>query len=193
MDQRALELLHIIAQLTGIAQIDGIALSPLHGPGDVFAPNCRFNDVLHISHREAVARRLCPPHLKVEIITARCPVVVRAARAAQWAQHGLDPQAGLLDGLQIRAKDLDAQHAAYACGQHLGARLDGHPEDIGHAGESERSVHLLEQFIPGHRPLLSADVTICCAVRLKKTRELAKWEIRCEARILELLGWPEYH
>ena len=55
-----------------------------------------------------------------------------------------------LDGGKVRPEHFDAQLCAKAGGEHFGAGLDRHPENVGHARRLDFLVHLGKQLFPSH-------------------------------------------
>ena len=51
---------------------------------------------------------------------------------------------------EVGAEHFDTEHTAKAGGEHLGARLDRHPEDVRHARRLDLRVHFRDQLVPGH-------------------------------------------
>ncbi len=56
----------------------------------------------------------------------------------------------VLDFAEVGAENFDAENRAETGGEHLGARLDRHPEDIRHAGRFDFLIHLRDELFPGH-------------------------------------------
>jgi len=112
------------------------------------------NYPLHVANVQPKARGGRPVHRKIEEITAGTALGKRTAgkgrRALILLKRVLDGDAGFLNGGEVGTKHLDAQGRANTGGEHLGAGLDGHPEDIGHPRKFQLLVHVLDQPVPGH-------------------------------------------
>jgi hypothetical protein len=86
--------------------------------------------------------------------------VVRSAKTLRVS--GRSPQrlfnidGDILDLLKVGAENLDAENRSEAGGEHLGPRLNRHPENVRHARCPDIRVHLGDELFPRHAgpPLL---------------------------------------
>ena len=148
--QHAPEALEVAPLVAQVAHVDAVALAALDRLRHARAPDRGLDDVLHVAHGHAVARDRVAPDAEVEVVAARRALREGAPRARHGGEHALDVAADATDLGQVGAEDLDPDRGAEAGGEHLGAGHDRHPEDVGHAREADRPVHLVVEALPGH-------------------------------------------
>ena len=141
----------------GIAQVDREARATGDRRRDRHAADGRLDDVLDISHRQAVARdRLAVGH-DVDVLAPGLAFRERAARARHLAQHALEGDADALDLFQVLAEDLDPHRRADTGRQHVDARANRRRDRHLVAGHAERDIQVTRQFGEGPRLLLGPD------------------------------------
>ena len=149
-DQDALEHLRFVAQLAGIAHVDGKALAPFDGAGDVLAADGGFDHVLDVAHREPIAGHGAAVDFEVVEVPAHHPLGVDVARAGDVLERPFHLFANFLDHLQVGAEDFDADRGADAGSQHVDAPLDGHGPGVGDAGNLQGGIHLIDELLRRH-------------------------------------------
>jgi len=132
--KHALELVQVIAKIARITDADGIAFTTFHGGGNGVAANGCFNGVIDIANGQAMARGGLAIDGEIEEITAGRPFCKNAARVRQIGQRLFNLHADVLNRAQVGPEDFDAELRTKPGREHFGSRLDGHPEDVGHAG-----------------------------------------------------------
>src|SRR6185369_9864778 len=148
--EHALESVEIVAEIAGVANADGITLATFDSCGDRFSADGGFDDVIHVAHGKTVTRCLFAIRCEVEEVTSGCSLGKGAACVGKIAQRFFNLHTDVLNLAKIRAKDFDAKNGAKPSRQHLSARLNGHPEDICHAGRLDFLVHLGDEPFPRH-------------------------------------------
>src|SRR4029077_9190596 len=148
--QHALEGIEVIPEIARVAHVDRIAFAPFDGHRDGLAANGTLNDVVYVLDTKAVSGCSFAVHGKVEEISARRAFGKDAARVRKITQSIFDLHRNSFDLLQVGAEDLNPEDSAKARGKHLRARLDRHPENVGHAGRLDRFVHFGEELFPRH-------------------------------------------
>ncbi len=148
-DEHAAQPIDIVAQLAGITHVDRIALAPFDGRCDVLASNRAHDHRLDLGYGQAVSRDLIAPRLEVDEVAACGSLRVDAARAFDPIERAFDLHAHALDLLRIGAEDLDANRRTHAGGEHVNSALDGLGPGVGHTGDLERPIHLIDQLLPG--------------------------------------------
>ncbi|MNQ75887.1 hypothetical protein D3C85_906960 [compost metagenome] len=141
---------HRVAVALGIAQVDGIALAAFDGLTHVHAADGGGQHRLHVGDVEAIAGRLEPVYLHLDVAATGHPLGVDRGRPLHLADDLLELLAESLDHLEIRTGYLDADRGLDAGGQHVDAGLDGGHPGVGEAGELDEGVELLLQLLRGH-------------------------------------------
>src|SRR5207302_1626981 len=72
-----------------------------------------------------------------------------AASIREIAKNSFDFDAEVLNRPEVGTENFDAKLGAEASGEHFSAGLNGHPENVGHAGRFDFLIHLGEQLFPG--------------------------------------------
>ncbi|MNK96910.1 hypothetical protein D3C87_1172210 [compost metagenome] len=141
---------HRIPIALGVAQVDGVALAPLDGLAHLHAAHRGGKHRLHIGDVEAVAGRFEPVDVHLHIAATGHPLGVDGGRSRHLADDLLQLLAKLLNDLEVRPRDLDADRGLDAGGQHVDAGLDGGHPGVGEAGEADEGVELLLELLRGH-------------------------------------------
>ena len=131
-----------------VTGVDGVTLAALDCSRDGLAADGHLDHVIYVANGKAVARGGFAIDGEIEEITAGAALGKGAAGIGKIAEGALDLRSGVLDFIEVGAEDLHAQHAAKSGGEHLGPGLDGHPEDVRHAGDADLGVHLGDQVCP---------------------------------------------
>ena len=151
--QDPLELIDVVPQLPRVAHIDWVALPALDGAGDVHAADGRLDHLLDLAHRQAVAGDGVAPDIDIHEKPSGHPLGVDAARAGHRLQETFDPNAQVLDGIQIGPENLDAHRGADAGAEHVDPGADRHGPGILNPGKLHPPVHLLHQLVVGQGAL----------------------------------------
>src|SRR6516225_7571657 len=153
---RTRKLIEVAPEIAGVAHTDRIAFTTFHGHCDRVPSDGALDDLIHILDLKTVSGRGLSVHGEVQKITSGSSLSESASCVWKIGEGLFDLNCNVLDSLEIRAEDLDTQHRPESGCQHLGAGLDRHPEDLGHARSPTRLVHLFDQLIPSRpsRPLL---------------------------------------
>ena len=133
-DEHTLERIEVFAEITRVTHRDGVTLASFDGRGNRFAADGRFDDVIHVTHGEAVARGGLAFDFEIEEVTAGGALGENAACIGKIRKRFFDLHADVLDRPEVRTKNFDAKWCAKSGREHLRARLDRHPELISHAG-----------------------------------------------------------
>src|SRR5205807_4897066 len=113
--------------------VDRITFAAFHRGRNVFAADGALDDVVHVTDFQSVARSGFAVHIEVEEIAADGALRECTPRVGQICQLALDLHRELLNFAKIGSENFHAEHAAKTGGEHLGARLDRHPENVRHA------------------------------------------------------------
>ena len=155
--ENAAERLRVRSLIGRIAQVDREARASGDGRRDRHAADGRLDDVLDVSHRQAVARdRLAVGH-DVDVLAPGLPLGERAAGARHLAQHALEGDADAFDLVQVLAEDLDPHRRADTGRQHVDARADRRRDRHLVAGHAERGIQVTRQLRERARLLLGPD------------------------------------
>jgi hypothetical protein len=139
-----------VPQFAAVAQVDRVALQPLHGLGDVHAAHGGHDDVLDITHGESIAGGLFPPDLVVQKITAGHPLRIDAQRprdipddASTFSPISLStcrssPMILMPTGVLMPVESMSM------------TGLDGHGPGVGQAGKLDGLVQFIHQIVHGH-------------------------------------------
>ncbi len=150
--EHPLERFEVLTKLACIAHVNGIPFPPFNDFGNVRAADSRHYHIFNILHRQIMPGRLLTLHMKVNEIAARDPLSKSATSIRLcpgiFLQGTLNPNRDLLNCCKVWPKHLNPQRAPNACREHLGARLHGHPPDVGHARIAHRLVHLSDKPFP---------------------------------------------
>ena len=149
-NQHAFEGVEVLAEIPGVSNIDWVSLAPFDRGGDGFPANGGFNNIIDISRGQSEARRLVTLDVEVQEISARGALGENGAGIGSPCQRLFHFHGGLLNSSQVRAKNFQAQFGAEAGGEHVGPRLDRHPEYVGHAGRFCLLVHFGDDLFPRH-------------------------------------------
>src|SRR4029077_10611670 len=149
-DKHALERVEVFAKISRVSRIDRITLASFDCSRDILSADGRFNDVVYIANFQSVTRSRFAIHSKIQEITANRALGECAARIREFGQFFFDLHRELLDLAKIGTKNFYAEHAAKSGGEHFGARLDWHPEDVRHAGRLNIRVDFGKQLFPSH-------------------------------------------
>src|SRR5207247_2718617 len=87
---------------------------------------------------------------KIEKIATDCAFGENAPRVWKLSQLFLDLNGQFLNLAKIRTKNFYAEDAAKSRGQHFGARLDRHPENIRHSRRLNVRINFCKELLPGH-------------------------------------------
>src|SRR5690606_20240209 len=120
----------IVAEIARVQHAYGIALASLDGFGDPHAADGGANHLVDVGDANPDPRGALAIDGDVDVEAAGRTVGECAARALDLRHHLLDLDGGALDRLQVVAEDFDAERAADARRQHLGARLHRHPPEV---------------------------------------------------------------
>ena len=146
----------VVAILARVAHLHAVALAALDRARHGRAADRGLDHRVHVLDREAEARRRRRGRRGSR---GSRPPVVRSANTLRVpgtsCERVRDLDGGRLDAREVVAEHLDAERAAHAGREHLGARLDRHPPQVRHAGEDQRLVQLGDQPVPGE-PLAPA-------------------------------------
>src|SRR5208337_1088472 len=140
-DEDAAQGREVFPVILEIAQVDGVALQPLHRLGDILPSQGGGDDVLDVPHGEAVAGRFPAVNGEIEIITAGDPFRKGAGGLRQALENGFRVRGQAVEDLKVGAHDLKAHRGLDTGGQHVDADLDGIAPGIGQAGEFHRLIH----------------------------------------------------
>ena len=151
-NERAGELVGVVAELPRVADVDRVALAPLDRRRDVLAADRRHDDFLDFPDRQAVAGDLPPLQVEVDEVAAGDALAVDAARSRDVLRaicSSCSPIRSI--SVEIGAEDLDAHRRADARRQHVDAVLDRHRPGVRLAGKLQRRVHLVDEVVPRDR------------------------------------------
>ena len=147
---RALQLVHVVAEILGVPDAHRVAFPALHGRRDVVPPDGHLDDLVQVLDFEPETRDLVPPGLDVDVIPSRDALSVNAQGALQLLEGVLDIDAHTLDGLEVASQDLDADGSPHPRGEHVDAVDDGHGDGVGIAGELQGLVHVVQELFLCH-------------------------------------------
>ena len=150
LDEDALERRQVVAEGAIVAHAHGIALAALDRARHGHAAHRGLDDVLHVGHRQAVARNRVATDVDVGEVALRHALGIHAARAGHRLQRRLDPAADLLDHLQVGAEHLDADGGLDPREQHVEPVADRHGPRVGEPGELQLLVEFLLEAIERH-------------------------------------------
>ncbi len=88
-----------MTQLTAVTQVDGISLESFHRRSDVHAPDRRLDDILDVSHGQAVSGNGVPVDIEIQVVTAHDTLGVNRQRARHPAYHRFDFPADIFQRL----------------------------------------------------------------------------------------------
>ena len=152
--QYPFEPVDVVAQFSAVAQVDGIALQPFDGKGDVHAADGRHDHLLHVCHRQSVAGDLGAVDDEVQVIATGDALGINGKRAGDVPHDRLNPRAEVGEHIEVGAHQLDADGGFDAGGEHVDAGLDRHGPGVRQAGKADGAVEVVRQFVHGQIPLL---------------------------------------
>ena len=146
---------NVVAKVAVVTQVHRVSLQALDRSGDVHASDRRLNHILNIADGQAVAGNGIPVDGEIQVVAAHDALGVNAECARHIAHDHLDLLAQLLERIQIRAGQLDADRRLDAGREHVDARLDRHGPRVGDARDLNRRIHGVRQLVHRHpsRPL----------------------------------------
>src|SRR5437870_5092849 len=109
MHKNAFEGVEIFAEVTGVADADGIALAAFDRGGNGFSADGRFDDVIHVADGETVASSGFAFDSEIEEVAACGTLSKSTAGIRKIAEGGFDFDAEILNGSEVRAEDFDAK------------------------------------------------------------------------------------
>src|SRR5690625_1845257 len=125
-DGQVAQLLHRLAFVARIANVDRIAFQPLDALADGHAAHGRAHDLVHVADVEPEAGRLLALDVDGDVAPASDAVGVDGRGAWNIFDNAFDFRANPVDDLQIGPGNLDADWGLDAGGQHVDAVLDRH-------------------------------------------------------------------
>src|SRR6266568_6852398 len=127
----------VIPEVTGVTHLHGIALPALHRCRDLLPTERQADHLLRVACREPVAGEGIRIWPDVQVTPPERPLGVDARRAREGRERALDILADALDGLEVRAEDLDREGRPHAGREHIGAVLDRHGPRVDGAREAQ--------------------------------------------------------
>src|SRR5205807_1869421 len=154
-DQQPADRGGVIAEVAGITHLHGVALAALDGRGDLLPAERQADHLLRVAGGESVAGEGIRIRPDIQVAAPERPLGVDACRARKRRERALDVLTDALDGLEVRAEDLDREGRPHASREHVRAVLDRHGPRIDDARETQTLIHLGDQAILRHpRPPL---------------------------------------
>src|SRR5713101_8461948 len=151
-NQNAPQFLNVVPEVAAIPDIHWIPLAALDVLRDHFAADSRSDRLLHVSNSQTVAGRFRTVHFDVEIKTLRNALRKNGAHLRNRREDLLYLRANLLDALQIRPLNLQAEGSFDSCQFHIETVLDRHGPSVGEARKLEFRVHFLNELFVSHSP-----------------------------------------
>ncbi len=149
----------VLAVIPVVAQVDRVALQSFDRRGERHAAQGHGQHVLHVAEGQAVAGDGVAIDFELDVFPAHDAFGVGAGGARHLADHGFDLRADPFQRGQVGAGHLDADRRLDAGGKHVNARLDRHGPGVGQAGELDRAVHRVHQFVR-RAPAVGDDVAV---------------------------------
>ncbi len=140
----------MVAEIALIAHGDGEALAAFHILRNVRSADLRCDDLLHVGHREAVARGFGPVHLNIQIESLRNALRKDRVGFRHGGKNLLHARSNIFDVRQIGALNLDPHRGLDAGQFHVEPVLDRHGPRIGEARKLELLIHVVDQLFVSH-------------------------------------------
>src|SRR5262249_46697889 len=141
----ALDHLLVLAESTRVADADREAVPTLDRLRDDPAAEGDLDGILDVADADAVACRLHPVDLDLQIALAHDGLGDHILCAPDWLQDLLDLFAHLVNSLQVRAENLDADLGAHAGREHVDAVGNGLGPDVAPTGDLHHGIDFLHQ------------------------------------------------
>ncbi len=148
-DEQALDVLLVLAEVTGVADAHRETVAALDGGCDDLAAQRHLDGVLDVADRQAVAGRLRPVDLDFQIAFAHDRLGDHVLGPLDRLEGLLNFLAHAVDGRQVRPEDAHADLRLDAGAEHVDAVRDRLRPDVDPAGHVDDRVQLLLQIALG--------------------------------------------
>ena len=140
----------IVAQVTAVAQVHGVAFQPLDRGGHLHAADGRLNHLLHVVDDEPLAGDGVAVDPDVDVVAPHDPFGVCAEGARHFARDPFHFLPEAIENPEVGASDLDADRCLDAGREHVDAGLDGHRPGVGQARNLDCLLQLRPQPVRRH-------------------------------------------